>query len=106
MEGGYKLECLSYSVAGLNLREWLLTLCVWEPKNFASQFHCIIDVYDRKTIHFSLCFQLADCGGMVLEEAPAKLAESFRLFLQGLGYGKLNMGRPYSLVLSLPYEWF
>jgi len=30
--------------------------------------------------------KLADCGGMVLEEQPAKLAESFRLFLQGLGY--------------------
>ena len=25
----------------------------------------------------------------MLEEAPAKLAESFRLFLQGLGYGEL-----------------
>ncbi|XP_067934875.1 protein NDRG1-like isoform X2 [Watersipora subatra] len=30
--------------------------------------------------------KLQDCGGMVLEEAPAKLAESFRLFLQGLSY--------------------
>ncbi|KAI0224997.1 Protein NDRG3 [Lamellibrachia satsuma] len=27
-----------------------------------------------------------ECGGMVLEEAPDKLAESFRLFLQGMGY--------------------
>lgn len=29
-----------------------------------------------------------ECGGMVLEEAPDKLAESFRLFLQGMGYSK------------------
>jgi len=27
-----------------------------------------------------------ECGGMVLEEAPGKLCESFRLFLQGMGY--------------------
>ncbi|KAK2144191.1 hypothetical protein NP493_4294g00004 [Ridgeia piscesae] len=27
-----------------------------------------------------------ECGGMVLEEAPDKVAESFRLFLQGMGY--------------------
>jgi Ndr family len=30
-----------------------------------------------------------ECGGMVLEEAPGKLAEAIRLFLQGLGYGML-----------------
>lgn len=34
--------------------------------------------------------KFADCGGMVLEEQPAKMAESLRHFLQGLGYGKLN----------------
>jgi len=27
-----------------------------------------------------------DCGGMVIEEAPEKLAEAIRLFLQGMGY--------------------
>jgi len=27
-----------------------------------------------------------ECGGMIMEEAPNKLAESFRLFLQGMGY--------------------
>ncbi|ELU16758.1 hypothetical protein CAPTEDRAFT_154459 [Capitella teleta] len=27
-----------------------------------------------------------ECGGMVLEEAPDKMAEAFRLFLQGMGY--------------------
>jgi pimeloyl-ACP methyl ester carboxylesterase len=27
-----------------------------------------------------------DCGGMILEEAPGKLAEAMRLFVQGLGY--------------------
>ncbi|CAF0764533.1 unnamed protein product, partial [Didymodactylos carnosus] len=29
--------------------------------------------------------EFADCGGFVLEEQPAKMAEAFRLFLQGLG---------------------
>jgi len=28
-----------------------------------------------------------ECGGMVLEEAPGKVCEAFRLFLQGMGYG-------------------
>jgi hypothetical protein len=32
--------------------------------------------------------KFADCGGMVLEEQPAKMAEAMRHFLQGLGYGK------------------
>lgn len=27
-----------------------------------------------------------DCGGMILEESPAKLCQAFRLFLQGIGY--------------------
>ena len=27
-----------------------------------------------------------DCGGMILEEAPDKMVEAFRLFLQGMGY--------------------
>jgi pimeloyl-ACP methyl ester carboxylesterase len=30
--------------------------------------------------------KFADCGGMVLEEQPAKMSESLRHFLQGLGY--------------------
>lgn len=34
-----------------------------------------------------LFFQISDCA-MVLEEQPAKLAEAFRLFLQGEGYGE------------------
>ena len=32
--------------------------------------------------------KLSDCGGMILEEQPAKLAEAIRLFLQGQGYGE------------------
>lgn len=27
-----------------------------------------------------------ECGGMILEEAPGKVSEAFRLFLQGMGY--------------------
>lgn len=30
--------------------------------------------------------KMSDCGGMILEEQPAKLAEAFKLFLQGMGY--------------------
>ncbi|XP_064641158.1 protein NDRG3-like isoform X3 [Lineus longissimus] len=29
---------------------------------------------------------ISDCSGMVLEEQPAKVAEAFRLFLQGMGH--------------------
>jgi len=32
--------------------------------------------------------EFTDCGGAVLDEQPAKLAEAIRLFLQGLGYSK------------------
>lgn len=34
--------------------------------------------------------KFADCGGMILEEQPAKMAEGLRHFLQGLGYGNKN----------------
>lgn len=36
---------------------------------------------------FVWCIQISD-SAMVLEEQPGKLAEAFRLFLQGEGYGK------------------
>ncbi len=32
--------------------------------------------------------KFGDCGGMVLEEQPAKVAEALRHYLQGLGYGR------------------
>ncbi|KAG8227433.1 hypothetical protein J437_LFUL000442 [Ladona fulva] len=35
----------------------------------------------------STWMKIQDCG-MVLEEQPGKVSEAFRLFLQGLGYGK------------------
>lgn len=42
-----------------------------------------------------------ECGGMVHEEAPSKLCEAFRLFLQGMGYipslSKLSLARQASL---------
>ena len=37
---------------------------------------------------FVCVVQLADCGGMPLEEQPGKVCEAFRLFLQGMGYGQ------------------
>ncbi|XP_022083948.1 protein NDRG3-like isoform X3 [Acanthaster planci] len=45
----------------------------------------------------STWIKMSDCGGMILEEQPAKLCESFRLFLQGLGYAdvlKIRATRP------------
>jgi len=30
--------------------------------------------------------EFTDCGGAILDEQPAKLAEAIRLFLQGLGH--------------------
>ena len=38
---------------------------------------------------YSSLMEVADCGGTPLEEQPAKMAGAFRLFLQGLGHGKL-----------------
>jgi hypothetical protein len=35
--------------------------------------------------------EFADCGGAILDEQPAKLVESIRLFLQGLGYSKSSI---------------
>ncbi|XP_072013250.1 protein NDRG3-like isoform X2 [Amphiura filiformis] len=43
----------------------------------------------------STWIKMSDCGGMILEEQPAKLCESFRLFLQGMGYVlRLRMSKP------------
>ena len=41
----------------------------------------------QNTFLNGLILKFADCGGMVLEEQPAKMAEALRHFLQGLGYG-------------------
>ena len=40
---------------------------------------------------FVCVVQLADCGGMPLEEQPGKVCEAFRLFLQGMGYGQWTL---------------
>ena len=44
--------------------------------------------FQNTSLNF-LISKFADCGGMVLEEQPAKMAEALRHFLQGLGYGKI-----------------
>ncbi|CAF1335904.1 unnamed protein product [Rotaria sp. Silwood1] len=46
----------------------------------------VMDTNDRCDPSMASYVELADCGGAVLLEQPAKLAESIRLFLQGLGY--------------------
>lgn len=45
-----------------------------------------VDMNSRLDPSCSSLLKLADCGGMVLEEQPARLAEAFRFFLQGMGY--------------------
>merc|ERR1711962_167079 len=45
--------------------------------------------------------KFSDCGGMVLEEVPQKMAESLLLFLQGLGYvPHLRIGREHGRITS------
>jgi hypothetical protein len=48
----------------------------------------VIDTNDRCDPAMSSYVEFSDCGGAVLEEQPAKLAEAIRLFLQGLGHSK------------------
>lgn len=49
----------------------------------------VMDTNDRCDSTMSSYVELADCGGAVLLEQPSKMAESMRLFLQGLGYSKI-----------------
>ncbi|XP_033625605.1 protein NDRG3-like isoform X2 [Asterias rubens] len=54
-----------------------------------------VDMNGRLDPENSTWIKISDCGGMILEEQPAKLCESFRLFMQGLGYVlKLRSMRP------------
>jgi hypothetical protein len=48
----------------------------------------VIDTNDRLDPSLTSYVEFADCGGAILDEQPAKLAEAIRLFLQGLGYSK------------------
>jgi hypothetical protein len=43
------------------------------------------DLMDPATTSY---VEFSDCGGAILDEQPAKMAEAVRLFLQGLGYSK------------------
>jgi len=46
-----------------------------------------------------MCEQF-ECGGMVLEEAPGKVCEAFRLFVQGMGHGMYSHRHIIFLLLS------
>lgn len=50
-------------------------------QELSKSFNLIAEICYRNSI------QISD-SAMVLEEQPGKLAEAFRLFLQGEGYGK------------------
>lgn len=50
----------------------------------------VINTNDRCDPTRTSYVEFTDCGGAVIEEQPSKLAESIRLFLQGLGYSKKN----------------
>ena len=49
----------------------------------------VVETTGRLDPQKSSFVKFADCGGLVLEEQPAKVAEALRHFLQGLGYGKI-----------------
>ena len=49
--------------------------------------------------------KFGDCGGMVLEEQPAKVAEALRHYLQGLGYGKHANTRFILPLMLLPIKY-
>jgi len=46
----------------------------------------VVDTNGRLDPTTSSYVKMQDCGGMVLEEQPAKMAECMRCFLQGMGY--------------------
>jgi hypothetical protein len=48
----------------------------------------VIDTNDRCDPTMTSYVEFSDCGGAIIDEQPAKLAEAIRLFLQGLGYSK------------------
>lgn len=55
----------------------------------------MIETNDHCDSSSSTYVEFADCGGAVLDEQPAKAADSIRLFLQGLGYGtKIEKNKP------------
>ncbi|XP_052817458.1 protein NDRG3-like isoform X2 [Mya arenaria] len=46
----------------------------------------VVDMNGRMNPEETDFMKISDCGGMPLEEQPGKVCESFRLFLQGMGY--------------------
>lgn len=48
----------------------------------------VVDTHDRCDPTKSSYLEFSDCGGAIIDEQPAKLAEAIRLFLQGLGHSK------------------
>ncbi|XP_013403840.1 protein NDRG3 isoform X4 [Lingula anatina] len=46
----------------------------------------MVDMNSRIDPSKTSWMKISDCGGMPLEEAPEKVCDAFRLFLQGLGY--------------------
>lgn len=49
--------------------------------NDTIEFNSRLDPTNSSWIKYS-------CGGLIMEEEPIKLTESFRLFLQGMGLSK------------------
>jgi hypothetical protein len=50
----------------------------------------VIDTNDRCDPGKASYVEFADCGGAILDEQPAKMAEAIRLFLQGHGHSKFT----------------
>ncbi|XP_014667168.1 PREDICTED: protein NDRG3-like isoform X2 [Priapulus caudatus] len=60
-----------------------------------------VDMNSRLDPTISNWMKLSDCGGLVLEEQPAKVCEALVLFLQGMGYGKLTV----ALAKDMPHTY-
>lgn len=64
----------------------------------------VIDTNDRCDPANSSYVEYADCGGAILDEQPAKTAESIRLFLQGLGHSTFTGNNPHLLLFNAFYS--
>ena len=70
------------------LLDLLLLMSKWHIPLTMLIYYQQVEMNGRLNPANSTWIKISDCGGMILEEQPAKLCESFRLFLQGMGYGK------------------
>ncbi|CAH6777971.1 Ndrg1 [Phodopus roborovskii] len=71
------LQCPALLVVGTTLLQWMLWYVSAQP-----QVECNSKLDPTKTT----LLKMADCGGLPQISQPAKLAEAFKYFVQGMGY--------------------